>query len=95
MNATYIALFFIGAAGLAAGAYVAIRNRSPKKPAICHFRCPTCDKKLRYTADRAGRPAICPRCRWVGPLPLNPLDERGPRSALVREQGQVARTLRA
>jgi hypothetical protein len=33
-------------------------------------RCPSCEQKLRYSANRAGREAKCPRCAHRFPLPL-------------------------
>jgi hypothetical protein len=56
------------AALAAAGYFVRSRGRSDE-PEVCRARCPRCDQKVRYAADRAIRHAMCPRCyrRWTLP----------------------------
>jgi hypothetical protein len=42
------------------------------EPEVCHTRCPRCDQKVRYAANRASREAMCPRCRRRWTLPATP-----------------------
>src|SRR5260370_29030083 len=87
MSAGIAVVGIVLAAVLAAGAYLLVRFRSRAEPVIYHFRCPICGQKLRYTADRAGRDAICSRCRASGPLPIKPHTECGPWTALAPSNG--------
>ena len=57
---------------LGAGGYWVVRSRAPREDVLCHYRCPNCDKKLRYRASRAGKPAVCPACRVSSTLPPAP-----------------------
>jgi hypothetical protein len=36
------------------------------------LRCPDCGQKVRYRASRAGRTALCPRCKRPARLPFSP-----------------------
>jgi hypothetical protein len=47
-------------------------SRRPREAAFHYFRCPDCGQKMRYAASRAGRDAICPRCRRRWTLPATP-----------------------
>ncbi len=87
MSVTIAVAGIVLAAALAAGGYLLVRFRSTAEPVIYHFRCPNCGQKLRYTADRAGREAMCSRCRSAGPLPIKPQAECGPWSAPARSAG--------
>jgi hypothetical protein len=52
--------------------YCWLRARGPRNTETCHARCPRCEQKIRYLANRAGRVAACPRCRHRWPLPTTP-----------------------
>ncbi len=43
--------------------YIQHREGSPASGPYMHFRCPHCNKKLRFPASKAGKPAMCPSCR--------------------------------
>jgi DNA-directed RNA polymerase subunit RPC12/RpoP len=45
------------------------RSRQAKEDVSYRVRCAACGQKVRYTADRAGREAMCPRCRAKLTLP--------------------------
>jgi hypothetical protein len=38
------------------------------------FRCGRCGQKVRYLAEKAGRPGMCPRCKTPCVLPATPQD---------------------
>ena len=38
------------------------------------FRCNRCGQKVRYLAEKAGRPGKCPRCKTSCVLPATPQD---------------------
>jgi len=57
---------------LATGALVWARLRKPKEEKFCNFRCPGCGQKVRYLTSKAGRAAMCPRCRQRWTLPSDP-----------------------
>jgi len=46
-----------------------------------HCWCEECGQKVRYSAEKAGRPGGCPRCkhRWILPLEPQPLTTDTPR----------------
>jgi DNA-directed RNA polymerase subunit RPC12/RpoP len=56
---------------LLAGAtgYLLVRAPARRAHVFLYFRCQRCRQKLRYQESKAGKPAICPRCRmrWVLP----------------------------
>ena len=71
MGPTWLIGSLILLAGAAtAGVYVVLRAQRPRAEPIYHFRCPACGQKLRYSASRAGRAAICTRCSQRLTLPL-------------------------
>lgn len=49
--------------------YVNRREASVDDGPYVYFRCPFCNKKLRFQARKAGRPGMCPCCRrrWTMP----------------------------
>jgi hypothetical protein len=51
--------------------YVQHREPGPDSGPYVHFRCPFCNKKLRFPAKKAGKPGMCPCCRrrWTMPAP--------------------------
>jgi hypothetical protein len=67
-----VVLIVTGAVLVAAAAYLLWRGRRPAESVVHYFRCPACGQKLRYAACKAGRPAVCPRCRRQGTLPATP-----------------------
>src|SRR5262245_29002018 len=63
-------VFIVGAvAVVAVGGYAWGRARSSRGPASTSYRCPRCQRKLRYSPSLAGRPAACPGCRRRLTLP--------------------------
>jgi DNA-directed RNA polymerase subunit RPC12/RpoP len=95
MSPTLVAISAFVIAASAAGAYLFLRARQPKAEKTYHFRCPTCEQKLRYAESRAGRPAMCTRCTWRGLLPLKPQIVDNPRTLAFREAERRATALRA
>jgi hypothetical protein len=61
-------------------------RRAPASEPFYTFHCPQCGQKIRYLAARAGRPALCPRCKRPATLPLAPslqgLYAGGPRGTM-------------
>src|SRR5271165_4999305 len=57
---------------LAAIGWILRTARKPDEPGTYLYRCPECGQKVRYSARRAGRDALCPRCRQRCTLPLTP-----------------------
>jgi DNA-directed RNA polymerase subunit RPC12/RpoP len=54
---------------------IAWRMRSARpsdEPTMYLYRCTDCGQKIRYAASRAGREALCPRCRSRCTLPTTP-----------------------
>jgi hypothetical protein len=49
--------------------YIQHREVNPASGPYVHFRCPFCNKKLRFPASKAGKPGMCPCCRrrWTMP----------------------------
>jgi len=67
---------------LAAIGWMMRTTRKTDEPGMYLYRCPECGQKVRYSARRAGRDALCPRCRgrWVLPVtqqPLPPVEPTG------------------
>jgi DNA-directed RNA polymerase subunit RPC12/RpoP len=60
--------------GMAAGVFIWTRGRPAGEETVHLFRCSACGQKLRYTASRAGRPALCPRCGERSTLPQEPVN---------------------
>ena len=56
----------------AAGYFLLWSDRHPEEVELHYFRCPECGQKMRYAAARAGRNAICPRCKRHSTLPATP-----------------------
>jgi hypothetical protein len=92
---TFIVASVVAIAASAAGVYWVLRARQPKAEEMYHFRCPSCEQKLRYAASKAGRPAMCTRCTWRGDLPLKPQSVDNPRTLPYREAERRATALRA
>ena len=77
-----IILAVVAAALLATLAWWMRGARPSDEPAMCLYRCTDCGQKIRYAASRAGREALCPRCRSrctlpTTPQPLSPLPTAG------------------
>src|SRR5260370_20057159 len=68
-------------------------GRRPGEVAHHYFRCPDCGQKMRYAASRAGRDAICPRCRrrWTLPATPQPLAKQEAGAGQGRGRGLVLR----
>jgi len=65
----------VGLVGLAAagGGYVIYqRRRSQESAPLFYCRCPSCDRKLHYHPERAGRQARCPLCKKPFTYPALP-----------------------
>ncbi len=48
---------------LAVGGFFYMRFRNPKQEAVYHFRCPSCNRKLRYYARQVGHRGMCGHCK--------------------------------
>jgi hypothetical protein len=72
--ATILALMGAGAVVLTLGVagYIRWLARQRVGSVLHHARCPKCSQKVRYAAARAGRQAICPRCKLRFTLPATP-----------------------
>jgi hypothetical protein len=58
---------------LALTGYWLVRSRmAPAAERFFVFRCGRCGQKIRYLAEKAGRPGKCPRCKTACLLPANP-----------------------
>jgi hypothetical protein len=69
-----LVLLAVAAASLAAVGLVWAGRRARREEPYCVFRCPGCGQKVRYQARKAGRAALCPRCRRPWTLPAGPQD---------------------
>jgi len=69
--ASVLILIGTGATVATAGWWIH-RARQPKEVVVYRVRCNACGQKVRYTATRAGREAMCPRCRAKLTLPETP-----------------------
>ena len=76
MSALMLILLLGGGAVLAVGAYWFFRPRDPEREVYYHFLCPSCSRKLRYRARKAGKPGQCPRCRTRLTFPATPIELR-------------------
>jgi hypothetical protein len=66
-----ILLIWTGAIGVTA-AYLWFPRRRFRHDPFRRFRCPGCGQKVRYVASKAGRAALCPRCKQACTLPADP-----------------------
>jgi DNA-directed RNA polymerase subunit RPC12/RpoP len=57
---------------VAAGLFGWVRLRSAQAELFLLFRCANCGQKVRYLSSKAGREALCPRCRQRWTLPKAP-----------------------
>jgi hypothetical protein len=66
-----LGVVLLAAAG--AGIFIA-RARRPRAegPAYSYFRCPGCNRRLRYLARQAGHKGACPTCRQSLTFPAAP-----------------------
>jgi DNA-directed RNA polymerase subunit RPC12/RpoP len=62
----------VAVALLASIAWRMRRARPSDEPTMYLYRCTDCGQKIRYAASRAGREALCPRCRSRCTLPTTP-----------------------
>lgn len=67
-----VTVLVVSSAVVLAGGYYYLRTRPPREETQLFFRCPKCRQKLRYSAQRAGKLAACPRCREYTELPKTP-----------------------
>jgi hypothetical protein len=56
-------------------AFAWIQAQRPAIEALHFFRCWACGQKLRYDVSKAGRTAMCPRCRQRATLPRESRDQ--------------------
>ena len=68
---TVLIILGVGA-GLAVGGYLFLRSRAEPEELYYRFLCPSCGRKLRYRARKAGRPGMCPRCKQRCTFPAVP-----------------------
>jgi hypothetical protein len=67
-----VSIVVVSSALALAGGYYYLRTRTPREEKQLFFRCPKCRQKLRYSAQRAGKLAACPRCHEYSLLPKSP-----------------------
>lgn len=64
MDNSLVYFLILAAAAVAVGGYFYfVRNRQPEEETYFHFQCPSCQRKLRFRAHKAGHVGMCPRCR--------------------------------
>jgi transcription initiation factor IIE alpha subunit len=51
-----------GAALVALGIWAYFRSRQPGEALYYHFRCPGCNRRLRYRAEQVGHQGGCSHC---------------------------------
>lgn len=83
--ASVLILIGTGATMATAGWWIH-RARQPKALVSFRLRCPACGQKVRYNADRAGREAMCPRCRERLTLPIDSEVTGTPEERIGRRQ---------
>jgi DNA-directed RNA polymerase subunit RPC12/RpoP len=59
---TPVLLALGGVAVVVAVAWAYLRFRPPKEEPVYHFRCPGCQRRLRYRARQVGHAGQCPKC---------------------------------
>jgi len=57
-----------------AGYWITRRRPARAEERFFVFRCNRCGQKVRYLAEKAGRPGKCPRCKTACVLPSTPQD---------------------
>jgi PHP family Zn ribbon phosphoesterase len=62
MDATIVLVALGVAAALAVGVYLYLRGRSPQEELYSHFRCPKCQRRLRYQTRQVGHKGKCSNC---------------------------------
>jgi hypothetical protein len=63
MDTTMMIVILGVAAGLGAGVFLVLRSRRSKEDdSIYHFRCPKCQRRLRYLARQVGHKGKCNHC---------------------------------
>jgi len=72
MNTVLLIVLVLAACAAGLGGYKYFRSRPPGEEAYYHFQCPSCQRKLRFRARKAGQPGMCPRCRKPCTFPLAP-----------------------
>jgi hypothetical protein len=72
MSIGLVFLLVIAACAAGVGGYFYFRPRQVSEVLYYHFQCPSCQRKLRYRAHKAGHPGMCPRCRKPCTFPLAP-----------------------
>jgi hypothetical protein len=90
----------LGVVALLTAGYAWARFRPQPEEPFLVWRCPGCDQKIRYLSEKAGRPALCPRCKHKWTLPMTP-SKLAPtnqtyqvrRNGTFREGARVARSL--
>jgi uncharacterized paraquat-inducible protein A len=67
-----VAVLGVGATAILAAALYVVRGVQSAESEVHYCRCAECSQKVRYAASRAGREALCPRCRQKLTLPAKP-----------------------
>jgi|YelNatPaOPRAMG01_1025707.scaffolds.fasta_scaffold181332_1 LPXTG-motif cell wall-anchored protein len=62
MDTTILLMVFGVAACLVAGVVLFRRRRSKEDDSFYHFRCPKCQRRLRYLARQVGHKGKCSNC---------------------------------
>jgi uncharacterized paraquat-inducible protein A len=59
---TPVLLALGGAVVVAVAVWAYLRFRTPTEEPFHHFRCPGCQRRLRYRARQVGHAGQCPKC---------------------------------
>ena len=65
----YLLLVLPVLAAAAVGYFLVRSRRPPAEQPRLHANCPSCKRRLGYSAGQAGRQVVCPRCRQTFSLP--------------------------
>jgi len=64
-----VVLLSVGAVLFLAAGCIWYGRRPPGEKCYFFGRCPKCNQKLRFLAEKAGKRALCPRCKEPWTLP--------------------------
>lgn len=78
MNA-WIYVGLVALAALVGGYWIYQRQRARQSVSVFYCRCPSCERKLHYHPERAGRTARCPACKKPFTYPALPPEEEAMR----------------
>jgi DNA-directed RNA polymerase subunit RPC12/RpoP len=91
---TLLPIVFAGAGIVLAATGIWLRRRPVREEVFHVFRCQACGQKIRYQAHKAGRKAVCPRCKQCFLLPTTPQLAPSDLGAAVAPPVRVGQLLR-